>query len=258
MNRIHAAAQRDTFLKPGPSNSARKPSAKCWRFTFAGRQAPLAVFTPLHYEPNYAYPLVIWLHGGGEDETQLNRLIPLVSLRNYVAVGIRGSARRVCQGEADGYGWTQSPAHVSAAEEQVLRAIAVAQSRFHIADRRIFIAGFDSGGTMSFRLGLRHPRKFAGVLSLLGEFPQSGRPLSRLEESRRLPLFVATGRQSEVYPPPAASRDLRLFHAAGLAVTLREYSCGHCMVPQMLSDMDHWLMARVTGQEPSFAGEVDA
>ena len=32
------------------------------------------MLAPLHYEPNYAYPLLAWLHGSGGDERELKLL----------------------------------------------------------------------------------------------------------------------------------------------------------------------------------------
>ena len=52
------------------------------------------IFAPLHYEPGYSYPLLVWLHGPGCDERQLLRIMPLVSMRNYVAVAPRGVVDR--------------------------------------------------------------------------------------------------------------------------------------------------------------------
>src|SRR5580658_5486284 len=49
-----------------------------------------STFAPMHYEPGYSYPLLVWLHGAGCDERQLLRIMPLVSMRNYVAVAPRG------------------------------------------------------------------------------------------------------------------------------------------------------------------------
>ena len=49
-----------------------------------------ALFAPMHYEPGYAYPLIVWLHGTGGDQRQLQRVMPLVSMRNYVAITPRG------------------------------------------------------------------------------------------------------------------------------------------------------------------------
>ena len=62
-----------------------------------------ALFAPIHYEPGYAYPLIVWLHGCGGDERQLRQLMPLLSLRNYLAVaraGCRCPARRRQSGRA--------------------------------------------------------------------------------------------------------------------------------------------------------------
>ncbi len=49
------------------------------------------LFAPIHYESNYAYPLIVWLHGPHDDERQLKRIMPFVSLRNYVGVSPRGT-----------------------------------------------------------------------------------------------------------------------------------------------------------------------
>ena len=78
------------------------------------------IFTPLHYERNYAYPLVVWLHGPGDDERQVTRVMPLVSMRNYVAVGPRGTAAA-----ADAEGgccWRQQPRDIALAEQGVASA----------------------------------------------------------------------------------------------------------------------------------------
>ncbi len=34
-----------------------------------------ALFAPLHYERKYAYPLIVWFHGNGNDERQLMRIM---------------------------------------------------------------------------------------------------------------------------------------------------------------------------------------
>ena len=52
-------------------------------------------FAPLHYEPNYSYPLIVWLHGPHNNELELKQIMPLVSMRNYVAAAPRGTAPSV-------------------------------------------------------------------------------------------------------------------------------------------------------------------
>lgn len=204
-----------------------------------------AVFAPLHYEPNYAYPLVIWLHGAGNDERQLLRVMPWISMRNYVAIAPRGP-RHVGE-EGVSCQWPVCDADVASAEQSVTECVRIAKEKFHVADHRVFLAGYQTGGTMAFRLGLEQAGRFAGLLSLGGPFPMENSPLARLEESRTLPLFIAQGRSSSLYPVERMCDELRLFHAAGMHVTLRQYPCGDELAPRMLHDMNVWMMEQVTG-----------
>jgi len=102
---------------------------------------------------------------------------------------------------------------------------------------------------MALRIALAHPAEFAGALSIGGPFPEGRSPLSRLDLARRLPLFLAQGRDSENYPVERSCDEIRLFHAAGMAVTLRQYPCGDELTTKMLSDLNAWIMERVTGVE---------
>lgn len=209
--------------------------------------SPHALFVPMHYEPNYAYPLLVWLHGTGDDERQLQRVMPLISLRNYVAVGPRGVSRS--EERRALHDWRQDEGSINRAENSVFNCIDLVSDRFNVAPHRVFLAGFGTGGTMAFRLGLRHPDRFAGVLSLGGEFPTGHMPLARLSCIRNLPLFIAQGRDAERYSVDRSCDELRLFHTAGMSVTVRQYPCGDELTTNMLSDMDRWLMEIVTGIE---------
>src|SRR5437016_1685172 len=56
----------------------------------AADRYPVRTFLPTGYEPNYPYPLLVFMHGHGGNEEQSLRLAPRVSRRNYVAIGLRG------------------------------------------------------------------------------------------------------------------------------------------------------------------------
>ena len=237
MNRIEPqAVLADMALLPeaDAAPALSPPSSAC------------ALFGPQHYEPNYAYPLVVWFHSPGQDETELNRAMLGLSLRNYVGVAPRGTRLAPSTSRRAGYTWPSSEADLTLAESRVLDCLAMATSRYHIHPDRIFLAGFDAGGTMAYRLGMLDPTRFAGVLSLCGPFPRSGTPLGRLPEARQLPLFVACGRGSNRYDEESACRDLRLFHSAGLDITLRQYPGGQELCTEMLADANRWMMDLVT------------
>lgn len=204
-----------------------------------------ALFVPLHYEPNYAYPLLVWLHGPDDDERQLQRLMPHISMRNYAAVGVRGTSTPRRSAARAAYSWSQADSNYHVAEQAVLDSIQAALAKLHVAPERVFIGGFDCGGTMALRLALEHPDRFAGVLSLGGEFPHGRQALRRLHEARKLPVFMACGRESQAYDPLRVSEDLRLLYSAGMSVALRLYPCGHEITTHMLADMDRWMMEQV-------------
>jgi len=217
-------------------------------------QPPHALFAPLHYERNYAYPLIVWLHGPDDSESQLKRIMPLVSLRNYVAIAPRGTMASSETSPA-AFQWCQTEEHIEAAEQRVLECAAAAREKFHLAAGRTFLAGYDCGGTMALRVALRQPRHFAGVLSFGGRFPTGHAPLAQLAHSRRLSIFVACNRASQRYPSAVVCDDLRLLHSAGMSIMLREYPGPDGLMPQMLSDMDRWLMDQITGANATAAAE---
>jgi predicted esterase len=167
-------------------------------------------------------------------------------MRNYVAVAPRGTLDMPHRsGSGRGFQWTQTSEHIAQAEQGVYAAIADARSRFHIRPDRIFLAGYESGGTMAFRLAAEHPNHFAGVLSLCGPFPTQGAPLAKLNKVRQLALFVAACRTGTYYPTQQVCDNLRLFHAAGMSITLREYPGDDGLSQQMLADVDRWIMEQI-------------
>ena len=211
--------------------------------TTACEPSSCALFAPLHYEPRYAYPLIVWLHGPGGDTQQLRRIMPIVSMRNYVAV----APESVCPAAtAPVECWPQTEDAIQRAEAAVFDAIAAAADRYHLARRRCFLAGFDSGGTMALRVALNRPTAFGGVLTFCGAFPNGMLPFRCINEARQMPILLAVGRDSSKYPPRAFCEDLRLLHTAGLSVTLRQYPCGQELTPQMLRDMDRWIIEQIT------------
>jgi phospholipase/carboxylesterase len=213
---------------------------------------PHSLFVPLHYESNYAYPLLIWLHGSGDDEQQLRRIMPMVSMRNYVAVAPRAPHRH--ERRDVGYAWSQTPGGIVAARNRVFDCLDIVRRRYRVALNKVFVAGYGSGGTMALRLGVLDGERFAGAASMGGPFPSSHTPLLRLAQARFMQVLISSGRDSSTYPVEQTCRELRLFHAAGLSVTLRQYPCGDELTALMLHDLNVWTMEQVTGLAMSPSG----
>lgn len=246
MNRLRSPAAAPSS-PPAPQAKAYVPQIEMGSAsTVVHGDSPAMLFAPIHYERNYAYPLVVWLHSDGTDERQLLRLMPQLSLRNYVGVAPRApTAGGVA--ETRYLGWTRSLADSSAVEQAVFDAVESAQRRYHIASHRIFLAGADAGGTAALRTALAYPSFFAGALSFGGEFPSGGAPLARLHEVRRLPLFLAYDESTAAQQDETLDAQLRLFYTACMHVMLRRYPQQSQLGRQMLADADRWMMDLVTG-----------
>ncbi len=200
------------------------------------------LFLPLHYEPNYKYPLIVWLHSGGDDSAQLLRVMPGISLRNYVGVAPAGNLGNPAQGNQ----WSQSPSGISAAVERVSQAIDHAQIKTSIRPDRVFLAGYGNGGTMALRVGFELSHLVAGVLSFNGPFPQGMTPLRDWMSCRKVPLFWSHGRKSEEFCEGKLCDQLKLLHIAGFNVTLRQYPHGDELPATALSDANRWIMESIS------------
>lgn len=211
-----------------------------------------SVFAPLHYEPDYSYPLLVWLHGSGQNENHLRYVMPRISMRNYVAVAPRGNiakAEEEFTANPNSFTWCQTEKYVRLTLERVLESIEHARQRFHIHSNRIFLAGSGSGGTMAVRVGMSMPEHFCGIASLGGSLPTGNTPFLRLLDARRLPLLLSVDRDNPDYPDSIVCANLRLLHTAGMTVTLRQYPPGDFLSDLMLSDVDRWMMETIEEEQ---------
>ncbi len=217
------------------------------------RKSPHRFFIPMHYEKNYAYPLLVWLHGPNGSETEIAHVMPHISLRNYVGVSPRGTVKNKANSRVsrECYSWSQSPSSVADALEDVLESVESAKNRFNIASDRVFLVGNDIGGTMALRLALMAPKYFSGAISLGGALPATNQPFSGIERARSMPIMMAHCRDSLSYDTDAVCADLRLLHSAGMTVCLRQYPCEQEVTTKMLADVNEWMMERVTGSQSS-------
>ena len=235
---------------------------------------PHIVAAPIHYEKGFAYPLLVWLHDAEKTELDIFDVIPKISARNYVAVAPRGVARqkkRVVRSLVNGrlidekhwyepcYDWLESEESVSEAENLVFDSIAEAQGKYNVNMRRIFLLGQGSGGAMALRVAMRNPHEFAGVISIDGILPETGHtPLRNWRALRDLPILVTSGNPDAVSVPRLNKEQLRLYHAAGLTVLVRQYNEGRGKnarqdrMVSILADVNRWIMERATNpQAPS-------
>jgi phospholipase/carboxylesterase len=206
----------------------------------APHRLPVRTFLPTGYEPNYPYPLVVLFHDHGGCDQQILQLAPRLSRRNYVCVSVRGTRLAGVRPDGTpGYSWGNESD--SLLEDYVLSAIEQTRRNYHIHSERIYLAGFCEGATQAYRLGLAYPEKFGGIISLNGAMPRGG-PLLRLPQIRQLNVLIGHGIANALTPLASARRDFQLLYTAGLPIKMHTYPTTHRLHPDMLRDINRWIM----------------
>lgn len=230
-----------------------RPAEGFYTSEVAPRRWPVRTFLPTGYEPNYAYPLLVFLHGHGGSEEQVLRLAPRLSRRNYVCIALRGPHPLAPRPDGQQlYSWGPEGEDDPLVEEYVFDAIIQTRRTFHIHSERIYLAGFREGANVAYRLGLLYPERFAGVISLNGALPRRGGPLLRLPDVRRLRVLIGHGLANAVVPLSMARQDQRLFYTAGMDVRMHTYAATHRIHPHMLRDIDRWVQGHIVAEQEAF------
>jgi phospholipase/carboxylesterase len=117
---------------------------------------------PIGYTPEKSYPLVIALHGGGDNMVAFHDLWKSVT-------DTMGFVLLTPQGDSPGpqnSGWTWG----ANGERAALICMDVVRKSVHLNDRRMYVAGFSAGGRLSYSLGFKHHDLFRGFAALSAGF----------------------------------------------------------------------------------------
>ena len=212
---------------------------------------PCGVFVPENYEPNYAYPLVVWLHDAGRSERDIVDVLPHISMRNYLGLALRGTAPANQQAHGDanaaaGYRWSRSQRMRLLFEDDLHASVRRLRQDFHIHTERIFLAGAGDGGSLAWEIFLARPEWFAGLAVFGGRFPWRRRPLRRYRELRGKRVFLA----ANALDPAGLSRAEqlgRLLYSAGLEVSVRCHLPGRRWPRSLFRHVDNWIMEAIGG-----------
>jgi len=205
---------------------------------------PLRLFLPSDYQPKYAYPLVVVFHAEGSDEDAAARYVPQLSRRNYIAACPRGPVSLGCGPTGrPGFAWGDA----MPSDDYLFAAVAHARREFHVHSERVYLIGLGEGAIAAYRLGLAMADVVAGIVALNGRMPKpAGRPLFRLNAVRNLRVFVGHGTNNPVIPVAAARKAARILNAAAANVRFQSYSTTHRINPDMLRDVNRWIMEEVS------------
>ncbi len=195
------------------------------------------LYVPEKYEPNYPYPVILWFHDAGGDESDLLDLMPRISERNYFGLSLRGPVAFGRKAEA-GFDWPRSAEAVSELERPLFQTLCELRRNFHIHSERIFLAGTGTGATTAVRLLLNRPEWFAGVFGIGGELPAFDPQRIASPELHERPLRLKLPFSED------QQQQARLWRAGGLNLIL-ETEEAPALSANKLSQLNHWVMGLI-------------
>ena len=142
---------------------------------------------------------------------------------------------------SDGRGWydSSSPEHegLITSRKTIFTLIEDLEGGGVSADR-IVLAGFSQGAVMSLDVGLRYPRRLAGIIGMSGflAFPD----LIEKEMSPAaagIPVLLTHGENDEVIPVDGSREAQAVLKTLGFPVRLREYLMGHEVIQEVLEEV---------------------
>jgi len=248
------------------SNSTNFPlSAKSTPTAFLAEKTvkldfPHRLFVPQSYEPNYPYPLVVWLHSDASSELELDGIMAALSIRNYIAIAPRANLKS--RGHQRRYRWGTSSTDCAVAEDLVWDSVQSAVESLSIHPERIFLAGFGGGATMAQWIGLKYASQVAGVVSLSGAFPKTQRVLSNWKNARELDVLFGQRQGSNLCSDDAFLRTVKTSYQSCLNYKFVQFRDEECksssdeLDSSMLECANRFMMSLVTGTELQLSPET--
>ncbi|MFO0014401.1 MAG: hypothetical protein ACK553_16840 [Planctomycetota bacterium] len=244
MNRLQQLLQgrlgHDAWSEPSELGASGE-SAALGAMNATELEIPHRLFVPEHFEPRYDYPLIVWLHSDDSSEWELDSVMEAISLRNYLAIAPRGHRTSAKSNRL--FRWGTQLADLAVAENLVFECIDALVESLPIHSERIFLGGVGLGGSVAQWLGLKHPHRFAGVVSIQGSFPQHRHALSSWKEARRLPILHLQGEPTPGCGDEELIQAMQLAHAAGLGYRFVRFRDPHADLAPESGSLDAELFA---------------
>ena len=219
---------------------------------------PYRFFKPIGYDPAKKYPLVLFLHGGGQKGTD-----------NYApishGIGLTGPGTIFTTAESQAR-WPvflaapQSPdgSWTGAAADAAIKMIAALQVEFpNIDAERLYITGLSLGGTGTWAALLKYPMMFAAGVPMAGVADTGQAP-----KIAKLPVWDFHSAMDENTNVGASRRMIAAMRAAGGKPCYTEYPTGNHVSTFLRSyqnpDLLPWMYAQHGGLPDQYGCVVSA
>jgi phospholipase/carboxylesterase len=192
----------DTFI---PLQSIRGAGETFVRSSKDGTMQPVAVYVPEHYTPDRPAPLVIFLHGRLQPESQLVAALfmqEIAEQNNTIVLAPNGRGYENFVGS----------------ESDLYDAYDAALKAFTTTPSRRYLVGYSMGAMAVFKIALMRPDAWSAIMSIAGAIP-TNEQYSVVSAMHNLRFYVVTGERDQVVPTVNSIATATLLRNAGLSIS---------------------------------------
>ena len=201
---------------------------------------------------------VIWLHGLGADGHDFEPVVPYLglapstgvrfifphALRRPVTIN-NGMVMRAWYDITElSSTRSRDDAGINHSEAKI-RDLIENEIKRGIPASRIILAGFSQGGAMALHIGLRYPKKLAGVMALSAYLLFPEKFADEISEANAdTPVLVAHGSQDPVVPFFLGQAVHEKLKQGSWPVEWHQYPIPHSVSQPEIEDIGRWMQAR--------------
>lgn len=208
-----------------------------------GNEAKYYVFIPHNYKGDQAYPLILFLHGGGESGT--DGKLPLraylgpqikkqESTFPFIVVFPQSQKRTWNAGSEDG--------------QRAMAILAEVQKQFRVDRRRLIVAGGSMGGSGTWSFAMKHPDTWAAIVPICGVGD-----VKQADQIKHIPCWCFHGALDPSVKVENSRRMIDAFRAAGGTPKYTEYPEGGHGIGSLVwgtKELLDWLLEQKRPADP--------
>jgi phospholipase/carboxylesterase len=250
LSSLHAQAEFKKILSEIARNARLRSEGYLAQYCTQERLGKYLVILPEGYDPQQKYPLIVLLHGHGQNPEFFARVAQWLSPGERIFIVPQGSYSAA---ETDGEGfshfrerddYSEDVATAPAAVEWVLRAAADVMKRYPIQDSTFTVVGFSQGGALAHLVAATYPQRVNACVAVGGFFiPHLLTPETlKAEAAAGTRVLIVHDLQDIAVPFDEAAYAHNMLKAAGVAVTISPIEhIGHTFTAEVGMKIDQWL-----------------
>jgi phospholipase/carboxylesterase len=200
---------------------------------------------PDDFDPSREYPLLIGLHGLGDNPEHFIRLWEGFETHDFIFAAPQALYPFPVSGEV-GYSWFMADPATEAGYHSSMVAIAHVISLLDALERDymisdVFLMGFSQGCTMTWNAGLTHPDRFDGLVGFGGWLDSDLLEEALLETGPGFSVFIAHGIDDPVVPFEAGEETFTILSGMGCDADFHAFEGGHTVDRETLAAAEEWM-----------------